>query len=860
MSEHLGLERKGIKLPAGWLKRLWVPLAYTALTLVMTYPAVWHIGDQVLGSGVDTWIFWWNNWWVKKALVTGENVYFTHHLFFPEGADLTYHSFSWLNTALWLLLEPLVGAVAAYNLSVLWVFPLAGWGMECLVRELTGSKRAAFLAGLVYAFVPYRMGQYNHLTLMGTQWLPLYTLYLLRAIRDRHWRHALLASLFLVLTALVGWNLFLYLVIWTAWVGCYAWLSRMSTFRWLVSVMACTFLIGCLVLSPLLVPLLRIGRLGAEDTLGSVEQEGYVEQDRTQTDLLGYFVPSRFHPVWGRAVTPISYQLGTPDKPQRVVFLGYIVMALLGYGLARRSVRRRTGLWWGGTLLWWLMALGPFLKFSGQVYRNIPLPYYALSRLYVFQLLKMPDRYNVMLSLPVAVMTGYAVADLLARLRDKSRLGVFAALSALVLFEYLSVPVEMQPLRIPPFYEQLAREQGEFGIVELPIDFHTAAKQYMLYQTVHGHPIIAGHVSRRPSESTAFLDDNPFLSHLVQMREVDPSLTDVSRQLWALQDAGFRYVILHKTWFDADQMAHWQRYMLTIPRFEDERIAVYTSDPLAGRDFTFTDELAPGIGLVRANLSTDCLTPGRVLEVDVGWGTTAAPGQDLDVEIALVGDRDAVHQKQAFALSSDWPTRDWPANAVAWEYYTLRASPSLPTGAYTVTLALADPATGVIKGRPATVGKVTVSSSPCTFDVPPDVVGVNALFGDDLRLLGYQLHRDGDWLRLALHWRSQQRMETDYKIFVHVFDPATTLPVAQDDAMPRRWAYPTTLWGPGEVVEDVIPISLGGVPAGSYGVAIGVYDPVTMERLAVVDGTGQPQPDGRLVFPGEVVEIGGGTP
>jgi hypothetical protein len=98
-------------------------------------------------------------------------------------------------------------------------------------------------------------------------------------------------------------------------------------------------------------------------------------------------------------------------------------------------------------------------------------------------------------------------------------------------------------------------------------------------------------------------------------------------------------------------------------------------------------------------------------------------------------------------------------------------------------------------------------------------------------------------------------METDYKIFVHVFDPATRVPVAQDDAMPRRWAYPTTFWGSGEVVDDLIPISLRGVPAGTYGVAVGVYDPATMERLPVTGGAGQLQPDGRLVLPGETVEM-----
>ena len=209
-----------------------------------------------------------------------------------------------------------------------------------------------------------------------------------------------------------------------------------------------------------------------------------------QTDLLAYIVPNKFHPLWGQTVAPIYDQLGGHDEPRRVVYMGYTVMALLGYSLARKDVRRRTGLWWSGILLWWLMALGPFLKFHGHIYSNIPLPYYPLSRLYAFQLLRIPDRYNLMLIMPVAVVVGCAGADLLARLRDRPRVGVLTVLSMLVLFEYLGVPVEIQSLQIRPFYEQLAQEEGEFGIVELPIDLHRTAKRYMLYQTVHGRPIV----------------------------------------------------------------------------------------------------------------------------------------------------------------------------------------------------------------------------------------------------------------------------------------------------------------------------------------------------------------------------------
>ena len=134
---------------------------------------------------------------------------------------------------------------------------------------------------------------------------------------------------------------------------------------------------------------------------------------------------------------------------------------------------------------------------------------------------------------------------------------------------------------------------------------------------------------------------------------------------------------------------------------------------------------------------------------------------------------------------------------------------------------------------------------------------MEALFGDEMRLLGYEVARpDPARLLVTLTWRSEQRMDTDYKVFIHVFDPASGLPLAQDDAMPRRGEYPTRFWAPGEIVVDEIAISLDGVPDGNYGIAVGVYDQFTNERLAVLTRDGRLAADGRLELPGETVIVG----
>ena len=53
----------------------------------------------------------------------------------------------------------------------------------------------------------------------------------------------------------------------------------------------------------------------------------------------------------------------------------------------------------------------------------------------------------------------------------------------------------------------------------------------------------------------------------------------------------------------------------------------------------------------------------------------------------------------------------------------------------------------------------------------------------------------------------------------------------------------------------VTAVSLEGVAPGTYGVALGVYDPGTLERLSIDDGSAASPSDGRLVLGGETITV-----
>ncbi len=62
--------------PAPTLREwLLVTLAYTLLTLMLTYPVARDLGNAFLGDGHDGFQNTWNFWWVGQALGTGRSAF-----------------------------------------------------------------------------------------------------------------------------------------------------------------------------------------------------------------------------------------------------------------------------------------------------------------------------------------------------------------------------------------------------------------------------------------------------------------------------------------------------------------------------------------------------------------------------------------------------------------------------------------------------------------------------------------------------------------------------------------------------------------------------------------------------------------
>src|SRR5262249_37120064 len=199
-------------------------LLYVAITVAMAYPVLRHVGSVIphdLGDPIlNTWVLWWSSKQVPLS-----TVWWNAPMFFPAPdvmalSELLIGLLPITVAVQWLTHNPL----AAYNVAFLLSFPLCGLAAYALAMELTGRHESSVLAGLAFAFAPYRMGQLAHVQMMSYYWAPVALLGLHCHLRTDDWRWLILFGAAWLLQALTnGYALFHLSVLVALWV---IWFAR----------------------------------------------------------------------------------------------------------------------------------------------------------------------------------------------------------------------------------------------------------------------------------------------------------------------------------------------------------------------------------------------------------------------------------------------------------------------------------------------------------------------------------------------------------------------------------------------------------------------------------------------------------
>jgi len=581
--------------------------AYIISSLAFTYPAAFSPG-KFPGTYGDVFWYLWDLWWFKKALLSLSGPYHTQYIFYPTGVDLAFSEITPFNAMVSIPLQTAFGLISAYNILWISTFILSGFGTFLLARYIVGDARAAFISGLIFMFCPYRFAHsFGHLNLITTQWIPFYILFFIKAAREGQRRDALYAALFMMLVGLSSYYYLIYMIIFSAVYIAYGLWSEKSYLKrdrdTLANLGLGTVAFG-LAYVPFAYPLLR--ELAYAES--SYLYHGGFEE--FSADLLEFLMPPVWHPVFGGLVEPVYASL-TGNIVESTLFAGYTVIILSALAVSKV---REARFWAISAALFLTLSLGLALHIGGvsSVHLagrdlSLSLPYYLLMHLPVFSILRVPSRWDVLVMLSLAILSGYGLRYLFNRYgyggiergsgcdgwgdvkgieeckdrgdcegndggrgrrtvrwlwdrggiherckKDRRILAISAAACALILFEFLAVPYPMLDGHVPGFYGEMARVPGDFAVLELP-NYHATVtySDFMYYQTTHQKKLINGYASRTPDYAYEFSTMTPFIKDLI-----DPDMDGVKRDILdqniseiapsILEYYNIKYIILHR--------------------------------------------------------------------------------------------------------------------------------------------------------------------------------------------------------------------------------------------------------------------------------------------------------------------------
>ena len=809
-------------------------IIYAVFAAWLTWPALGQLGSAIPGNEGDAFVHLWTYDWVKDSLLTGQSPFFTQRLFYPQGVELYTHNFAWLNIALWLPLQALIGGAAAYTIVYLAVLVFNGAATYFLLRHLTRNEAAAFLAGFIVTGWPYIITRFSQPNLIFIAFVPLALLAMHRLTLNGRWIDVLWLGLAVAGIGLSRYQMLIMSAPLLLLAGIY-WLWQSADavrVRLLLQLIAAAAL-ALLLLAPFAAPVLRFQatREFSEDILANEAEWG-------EADLLGYFLPGTGSPVIGPIVQQQFPNLLT-HTPIGLITLGLAVLGLF-------SRRRDKWLWLAMAVLLLLLALGRVLTINGHTY--FPLPYAWLEDNVSFvQLIRYPSRFSALLAVPMSLLAGYGF-EVLSRRWSVQVTWVAAGLLAVLIALGSHVPdYPLLALETPAWYETLAAEEGDFGLATVPLT-RTFDEYAMTYQLTHNKGLVGGHVSRPPREAYTFINATPFLAGLREQAPVPPHSDDISSQLRPLAENNLPFLVIHKRFLSPQQVSEWRRWMGIAPAHEDEELLVYATALEAGGTYRAQETAVPGLGFVGGEVFPQTINIGDPISGVTHWSLDRRTAREWSACYELAGVDGEIVEEQCTPLVFPPPAGE--QEQLLRSVFRIPLAQTPEQGSYHLSVRL-EGAGGFGSGS-FELGPLYVNNQRRQFSAPDPQTSLAVNLGSTLRLVGYDGPQvSNQSLDLTLFWQALQEMDISYKFYVHLFDAQNGELAGQLDVVPRDWSYPTNVWHTGEYVSDRLSLPLSGISPGRYRIEVGVYHPDTGERLPATSTDGLPFPNNSIPL-GEV--------
>jgi len=446
-------------------------LAYLAVAAVMTWPLIASTDRYVVSEHMDSVTAFYNLWWFEKSICDLKSSPWTSPLIdYP-------HDYSMVMYPIWVpydaLALPVVHAMGldglpvAFNLIYVLSFAACGLAAFVMVRYLTRDPSAAFVAGLILAFLPYRFWNVTrwHVTCLELVAPCIY--FFIRMVRgDSRLAapgFAISATLLAYMSPSYAADVTLALAIVLAWMAIAEREHLLARATWIRLVGAsAAVLVLC---SPLAV---RIGM----DVAGKGETLSAGETIRVpySANLMGYAAPGYTQRAYSRlmegreiADTGLAREHGIVGYE---MFAGYVALLLAAVGAC--ALRRRAAPLTALAFVFVILSLGPRLH-VGQWTSGFSAPYAWLEPLLPWlRVERAPARHAGVAYVALAALAGLGLAHLRSKLGSGKRTALVVLAGLAVLLESFQAPLPVDRIPIPDFVREIKADPVPGSVLDLP--------------------------------------------------------------------------------------------------------------------------------------------------------------------------------------------------------------------------------------------------------------------------------------------------------------------------------------------------------------------------------------------------------
>ncbi len=566
---------------AQWREAIVVLLLYGVATIAMLWPYSAHLTDSTAPTG-DPVLNVYVARWVQHALVTDPRLLYDANTFYPLEHTLAYTDSDVPMALLMVPIQIVTGnAILAHNLVLFATFPLAACGIYLLIRRLTGNRGAAFLAGLAYAFLPYRYAHLWHLQQLGHAWTPWILLAFFALIMRPTWLRAVVFGLLVATQVLTSFYLAfqIVLVLGIALIVAFIADRRTRSPRFL-GMLATSGLLAAIIVVPLTIPYFWVrDDQGLERTLAEIDVEHH-----WMATPRSYLTTEDKNWVWE--------WMSEPHNTENALFPGSI--AIIGAIAGLAAWRRRRAF----TVALVILAVSAFVLSLGPTWEpdkggTTALPYRFFFYYFpFFKSMRAPARFGIIVDFAVVLLAGFGAAWAWGRLSPRwnatrarqAGIALTVGLAALILLELVSTPVSLRQIDRSPAvaapYEFLADQRDNDPVIEFPTNRRGRDTAVAMYRSMESwKPLVQGYSGFHPAPHREYVNafDAPVQRPDGTRGATISHLTPDNVGL--LYDIGVRWALVQRDGYEDDDwaavLAQAQQAIGAPPVFQSEETAVY---------------------------------------------------------------------------------------------------------------------------------------------------------------------------------------------------------------------------------------------------------------------------------------------